>query len=303
MEWRTADIVIVVVGGIAAISAMGLVFVDLLRRRSPLIKYRTSTWTEEGEESAKSRGQIAVGPRSVSLLRKSRLWLSSRVSFSRPHIFGWVTAPAMLVLAFGGGWFLENWRTRQQLNLAQSERSALEQHAKEQQQQQLILEDGTRELQKQVAAQSEHGNKLAEELKRKDKQIAQLKAASTNSKQSSLVLAYIALPPVTMHGDGKMKSVFLPTGNGYLQIQIGIEGESFRSYSAEIRSDSNAFVWRSDGLKARIVSASAKAVMANISANLFRQKVVEYYDLKLEGITNKGESKLVGTFSFQVVTQ
>ena len=106
-----------------------------------------------------------------------------------------------------------------------------------------------------------------------------------------------------MRADGKMKSVSLPTGNGYLRIQIGIEGESFRSYSAEIRSDSNDFVWHSDGLKARMVSASAKAVMANIPANLFRQKVVEYYDLKLKGITNKGESKLVGAFSFQVVTQ
>lgn len=199
---------------------------------------------------------------------------------------------AALLLGACAAWLLaERTRLKRQIEQLQSEQgkaSKSEEELKQQIDQQRAFSD---ELVKQL-------NQTESKLDEKEQEIARLKQAN-GSDQTAADASVVTMMLVAElgRGGGEPQRVNLSKGNERLRLKLGVDGESYKRYRAEVRTAEGAEILRSDKLKAK-VSRREQIVEVELAA---KRLAKGDYIVVLSGATGDGDYEKISTYHFRVI--
>jgi hypothetical protein len=200
----------------------------------------------------------------------------------------WTLAVAATLVLGVAAWLVaQNSSLRRDIDTARSSRTALEQRA--------------RELEQQLDQQRSNAAQTTQELARLHDSLATLQRHAAGSgaagQAPSPVIATFALAPGTRGGSG-IPTLELPAGADVIRLQLPLEGGPASNFSATLRdATSNQIVWRGAGLHAA-AGRDKRTVAIAIPASLLKPGT---WLLELNGVGAGGVSEPRGPYPFQVV--
>jgi hypothetical protein len=238
-------------------------------------------------ESASLR---AEGSTNVATKRGWFAALSASIA-PRPAL-QWGLAAAALVLLFASGWLVvDNLRLRQQMSQTAARRDALIQRE----------QDLQKEIEGQRVANSQAEQELARARDERERLEADLEKAKSGARpdlpaEGGRILSFVLAPP--LRGAGQIPVVSLPAGTNLVAMQLQLEAADYSAYRAAlIDPTSNQILWRGGNLRPR-TKGDRIAISVSFPATLLKP---QNYILRVTGIPAKGESEIVGDYSFKVV--
>ena len=180
----------------------------------------------------------------------------------------WAFASAILALTLGCGWLVrENVRLRRQLAQAAADQAALRQHASR--------------------AESPGGPAAGPQ-----------RAETAPSASPRVPSVSFVLTPGLLRSAGAQRTLVIPPGPHRVQIQVELEGDSYREYLATLETAAGNRVWSGQGLRA-LRGPEGVTVELELPSSLFRN---DDYVLSLAGAPGGG-AEVVGAYAFRVVRQ
>jgi hypothetical protein len=176
--------------------------------------------------------------------------------------FRWLLAAAAIVLLlFGSYLFFENVNLQNQVRQLQAERESSRQHEQQLQ-----------------------------------KQIAQLKHQTNDTRKEDIKLLAFVLMPQT-RGINKIPLLNVPVGTEAIGLTLKFEIAEFPMYQAALKDlATDTVIWKSENLKAN----KNNSVQIQIPASLLRP---QNYLIELSGISTNGTAEIVGTYPFRIATK
>jgi hypothetical protein len=209
-----------------------------------------------------------------------------RASWSRPprSMAGWSLAAAAALLLVCGGLVVRDVQLRDVLSQAQRQRAALEQRA--------------RELEQQLNDQRAANVETIRELERVRAAMAEMQAASvrlpdrpTSPSPSLGVIAILLLPQT--RAVGQIPTLTVPQGTSHVTFELQLESNRLSRYQAVVKDPaSNASVWRSGRLT--VMSRNDRpAVSVAVPASVLK---AQHYSIELTG----DNADVVGTYAVRI---
>jgi hypothetical protein len=204
-------------------------------------------------------------------VKRASLWRSLRALYMvlDPPIRWGSSAAAMLILLLGAWLVVDNFRLRNQLGQASSERPALS----------LSEQELRAQLERERSANSE----IEKELERARDQLSRLEQQQAESQKPALprdlAIAHFDLSPQTRAID-RVTTISIPPGTDYVSFRLELEPGEVHSYRAELKTQSGTqVIWRSGKLNARS-SGKSRVIDISIPAKLLMPR---WYILELFG--------------------
>ena len=253
-------------------------------------RFLSSPWGRKRLKAARilltsiSRVEPAIGrtgraESSPALFRLRSLAL--RLSVPKPSLalaLGAVIVLLFVVVSWG---LIETGRLRRQVLLAQAERAG-----------QL---ERQRELETQGAAAGKQVDQLTQELAGARDQLATLEARKAKEAPSMHQVSFF-LTAGLARAEGQTPTLKLPPGTEAVALKVTLDGKSYQSYTAELRTVEGADVWKSASVRAISLRSGAGIVLRVPAARLARND----YTLRLTGITSTGAVEDAGQYYFRV---
>jgi hypothetical protein len=220
-------------------------------------------------------------------------WWRSVLAFIQIQnpIFGLAAALMILVMGVAAIWLAsETSRLRSELQQSKAERSN-----------QLREDQLQKELAEQKARSKELSERLNQEQSRRQElegEIAKMKEQPSSSNETGLpaLLSFVLMPGLVRDTD-QVTTLKIPSTADQLHLQLDLEQDDYKSYSAEIRSDDDNIILKRDNLKSR-KSRAGSAVTLRMPAKILSGNS---YRIILRGATDEGNFEKVGTYYFTVV--
>jgi hypothetical protein len=188
-------------------------------------------------------------------------------------VWKWAAAAAVVV-SIGGAWAVEEVRLRRGLDEARKETAALDQRA--------------RDLEQQLAVARAVTPAAAVSPERPDRVVAQAQPVEA--------VALMLLPQT--RSVTSLATLNEPKGVEYVRIDLRLESNDFASYQAALRDPATGrIVWRSTWIEAPAASPRA-AVSIRVPANVLK---LQHYALELSGRRAGAASDVVSSYAFEVV--
>jgi hypothetical protein len=182
---------------------------------------------------------------------------------------------AGLLLVAGGGLLLQNMRLGRGLSVAQSERVALDQHA--------------RELEQQLGDLRAANNAVTRELER-------VRGAAAIVVRDAPTIALVMLPQT--RSIGPVPTLAIPAGTDRVGFELRLESNDFPRYQVGLRDPAvNRIAWRSGWMAARS-SAGQPSVQVAVPAGVLKP---QHYSLDLSGAGPAGRPEVVGSYAFEIM--
>ena len=207
---------------------------------------------------------------------------------------------AALILAVGVWLAVENARLRRKVDDAQAERDE--------------WIERTRQLERQVSIEKQHGQMLAEKVEREtgdssrlERETGSLKRATgvkrlvANPKAKRLptreaIVSLALLPWLAREGDESRKVEILPA-TSHLRLELYPEKTDHETYRAELRTREDERIWIGNNLKLRRTTLGDQ-VIVNLPATILSKGD---YVLTLHSIADEGDQERAGTYYVRVV--
>lgn len=181
---------------------------------------------------------------------------------------------AGLLLVAGGGLLLQTMRLGRGLTVAQSERVALDQHARE-------LEQQVQDLRAANAA-------AASELER-------VRGAAASVVRAVPAIALVMLPQT--RSIGPVPTLAIPAGADRVGFELRLESNDFPRYRVGLRDPAvNEVVWHSGWMAPR-TSAGQPSVQVAVPAAVLKP---QHYSLDVSGTGSAGRAEVVGSYAFEI---
>jgi hypothetical protein len=212
-------------------------------------------------------------PAAVRLERVDRasLWRPLRALYEvlDPPIRWGLSAAAMLILLLGAWLVVDNFRLRNQLGQASSERPALSQ--------------SEQELRAQLERERSANSAIEKELELARDQVNRLEQQRTDAQKPALprdlAIAHFDLSPQTRSID-RATTISIPPGTDYVSFRLELEPGEVHSYRAELKTQSgNQVIWSSGKLNTRS-SGKSRVIDISIPARMLMSR---WYILDLYG--------------------
>jgi hypothetical protein len=250
-----------------------------LRFATALNRYVSKTAVREPSVST------APAPEPISF------WQSIMAFFSFQNPVLGLSAVAALIIALVGVGLLyrETNRLREQLEQARMERGDTEQQ---------------KQLEGRLFEQRARSEKLARQLEQEqnrrtelEQELAKIRPPKTIEEPAGgpNIISFFLLPGLVRDA-GEVTRLKIPAGTEQVQLELDLEQDDYKIYSAQIRSDEDAEVWKRDNLKSH-KAGTGKAIAIKLPAKLFTAKG---YRVILSGATDNGNYEKVGTYYFAV---
>jgi hypothetical protein len=182
---------------------------------------------------------------------------------------------AALSLVASGALLLQNQRLGRGLSVAQNERVAIDQRA--------------RDLERQVSELRGANANAARELER-----ARESTASVAREMPTIALV---LMPQT-RSIGPLPTLAVPPTAERLGFELRLESDDFPAYQVGLKDPAaNTIVWRS-GWVAAVASSGRPSVRVAVPATALKP---QHYSLDLSGRRGAGQAEVVGSYAFQIV--
>lgn len=196
-------------------------------------------------------------------------------------------AATLLILLAGGYLMMSNLRLRDEIRQTQAGHSALQQRAQQ--------------LQSRLTQQSSSENK--EEVARLQQELADLKlqiAESTKNepvRQPEVKLIALNLSP-QMRGISRIPLLTIPGGTDFVAMTLEMETNEFSAYQVRVKNPANGqSIWQSARMKPE--GRSDSILVAVPAGILYSQN----YIVELFGVSRNGDSEIISSYPFRVVTQ
>src|SRR5262249_389344 len=109
------------------------------------------------------------------------------------------------------------------------------------------------------------------------------------------ILSFVLLPGL-VRDTGETTKLKIPAGTDQVQLELDLERDDYKIYSAQIRSDEDTEVWKKDSLKPR-KSGGGRSIVIRFPAKLL---TANSYRVILNGTADNGSLEKVGTYYFSV---
>ena len=184
---------------------------------------------------------------------------------------------AVLSLVATGALLLQNVRLGRGLTIAQNERAAVDQHA--------------RELERQV-------NDLRVANETAASQLARARESTAAAAREMATIALVLLPQT--RSIGPLPTLAIPAGADRVGIELRLESDDFASYQVGLKDPAvNTIVWRSEWVSAT-PSAGRPSVRVGVPASALKP---QHYSLDLTGRRRAAQTEVVGSYAFQIVSR
>jgi hypothetical protein len=182
---------------------------------------------------------------------------------------------AGLLLVAGGGLLLQTMRLGRGLSVAQNERTAIDRHA--------------RELEQQLSDLRAANATVTRELER-------VRGEAANVVRDAPTIALVMLPQT--RSIGPVPTLAIPDGAERLGFELRLESNDFPRYQVGLRDPAvNKIVWRSGWIAAKS-SAGQPAVRVAVPAGVLKP---QHYSLDLSGTGPTGRPEVVGSYAFEIM--
>jgi hypothetical protein len=236
-------------------------------------------------QSSRRREKLAFAETFVNTIDNSKSALPEestvrtyrrKVFFTTPAFQWGFAAAALVILLLSGYLIFENFRLRNEIELARTNQESLKQREQE--------------LQRKLAEQHSSDIATKNELERVRQKLAELEQQLGPTEQPKL-LAF-NLSPQT-RGIGKIPVINVPKETEYILMNLDLELNDFSLYEAILKDPAtNGVLWRSDKLKAN----SANKLQIRLPLSLLK---TQNYFVDVSG--NSGE--IVSSYPFKLVMQ
>jgi hypothetical protein len=207
---------------------------------------------------------------------------SSRRFFVLPRFaLQWGFATLAVLLMVGAAYLVfENFRLRNQMTKARSERATLEQREQD--------------LQRQLESERTSSASIQQELAQVQERLAQLSEQESGGKAKKPVVIALNLSPQT-RGASQIATVVVPTDSDSLALTLDLEATGFPAYEAVLKNPgSGQAIWRSGKVKA---VRSGTALRLTLPANILKS---QNYIIELSSFSPTGQAESAGSYSFRV---
>ncbi|MFL6212792.1 MAG: hypothetical protein ACJ74J_02750 [Blastocatellia bacterium] len=166
---------------------------------------------------------------------------------------------------------------------------------------QVGLEENNRELARRLDTQTDHNDKLGQEIeaaRRSSEQVRQEVATMQEAKTAAPVedTATLALTiEAFTRGQGALKEVHIGRNTRWLRMRIDTGRDDFTRYGATLRTFDGQLIWSEENLRPALPNRSR--IVLTLPGKLF---VNQDYTLTLVGQTDGGPAVELGDYSFRV---